>query len=177
MNLLCQPCKNNVTVADRAVNIANGGDERCCARYTLSQEPDFLEQEEWLTETVKSAGHRIIFFPKFHCELNFIEAVWGWMKSFHRRHCTYNYQKLKGGLPDTILKKLPLSSVRKFSRSCFRFMSGYRLGLVGPLLDYTMRRYSGHRRIPDGIAAQIEEDFLRRQALRLKKHVDDATVV
>ena len=70
-------------------------DERCCGRHTLSQEPNFLEQEEWLTEVVKDCGHQIIFFPQLHCELNFIEMVWGWMKSYHRRHCTYNYNHLK----------------------------------------------------------------------------------
>ena len=177
MNLLCQPCKSNITDADRATNIANGSDERCCARYTLSQEPDFLEQEEWLTEKVKQAGHRIIFFPKFHCELNFIEAVWGWMKSYHRRNCTYNYGKLKAGLPKTMLQELPLSSVRKYSRSCFRFMSGYRLGLEGPLLDYAMKRYTGHRRIPEGIQAAIEADFVRRQAQRTGLRVDEAVVI
>lgn len=28
------------------------------------------------------------------------------------------------------------------------FMPGYRQGLHGPLLDYTMKKYEGHRTIP-----------------------------
>jgi len=40
-------------------------------------EPDFLEQKEWLTEEIEMLGHKIIFYPKYHCELNFIENIWG----------------------------------------------------------------------------------------------------
>jgi hypothetical protein len=53
-----------------------------------------------LTEVVKGRGHKIIFFPKFHCKSNFIEMVWGWMKSYHRRNYTYNYLHLKNNLPN-----------------------------------------------------------------------------
>jgi hypothetical protein len=32
-------------------------------------------------------------------------------------------------------------------------MNAYRLGLIGPLLDYAVKKYSGHRRIPAGVTA------------------------
>jgi hypothetical protein len=38
-------------------------------------------------------------------------------------------------------------------------MSGYRQGLDGPLLDYTMRKYSGYRRIPDVIFVEVQAAF------------------
>ena len=122
-------------------------------------EINVIIQEEWLTEVVKGCGHQIIFFPKFHCELNFIEMVWGWMKSYHRRHCTYNYNSLKSGLPSTMLSEMPIAFVRRAARHCYRFMSGYRQGLDGPLLDYTMKKYSGHRRIPDDIMVEVQAAF------------------
>ncbi len=59
-----------------------------------SNEPDFLEQKEWLTTVVEAVGFTIMFFPKYHCEFNFIEMIWGWCKSHHRRTCTYNYNDL-----------------------------------------------------------------------------------
>ena len=159
-NLLCAYCKTNTTEAERAEALAMGFiDERCCARHTLSKEPDFLEQEEWLTEVVKGRGHKIIFFPKFHCELNFIEMVWGWMKSYHRRNCTYNYLHLKNNLPNTMLVEMPIKFIRKAARHCYRFMSGYRQGLDGPLLDYTMKTYSGHRRIPDIVLIEVQAAY------------------
>jgi len=32
--------------------------------------------------------------------------------------------------------KLPLAVLKKFERTCFRFMHGYKLGMKGPLLDF-----------------------------------------
>jgi hypothetical protein len=34
----------------------NTHDPRCCAVYVLSQQPDFLEQKEWLTECIEKHG-------------------------------------------------------------------------------------------------------------------------
>ena len=39
----------------------------------LSQQSDFLAQKERLKKIIIAAGHQVIFYPKFHCELNFIE--------------------------------------------------------------------------------------------------------
>ena len=38
-------------------------------------------------------------------------------------------------------------------------MSGYREGLQGPLLDFSMKRYSSHRSIPAGIIDELQSDF------------------
>jgi hypothetical protein len=138
----------------------------------LSQEEDFLEQDEWLAEVVKRAGFNIIFYPKYHCELNFIEMVWGWTKSHHRRTCTYNYKDLKRDLPTTLLQTLPLACFRRYFRYCLRFMSGYREGLEGPLLDYTMKKYRSHRAIPTGLKTFLEADYkeyLDKKRIKSKK--------
>lgn len=42
-----------------------------------------------------AAGHAIDFFPKFHCELNYIEMIWAYAKKFLRRRCTYNFNNLR----------------------------------------------------------------------------------
>ena len=107
----------------------------CCGSYVLSQEPDFMEQKEWLTEVVNAAGFNIIFFPKYHCELNFIEMIQGWVKGHYRRTCTYNYADLKKRLPEAFLDVIPLAFIRRAARYCFRFMDGYRKVLDDPLLD------------------------------------------
>jgi len=92
----------------------------CCMQYTLSMEPDFLEQDPWLIEETKKLGFVCKFFPKYHCELNFIEQIWGWLKSYHRRNCTYKYADLKRELPITMIQRLPISFVRRASRKCDR---------------------------------------------------------
>jgi hypothetical protein len=65
--LQCKNCKGKISHADRSEDMRS---HLCCASYVLSQEEDFLEQEEWLAEVVKKAGFNILFYPKYHCELN-----------------------------------------------------------------------------------------------------------
>ena len=71
--LRCQLCKENVP---RDSELRK--DTRCCARYVLSQQPDFLEQKPWLEEVCSKHGHSVIFYPKYHCELNYIELLYGY---------------------------------------------------------------------------------------------------
>jgi len=59
--------------------------------------------------------------PKYHCELNFIEIVWGWLKAFHIWNCSYNFLALSEGLPNTIENVIPMSFIRRAARSCRRF--------------------------------------------------------
>ena len=81
--------------------------------HVLSNEPDFKSQKSWLSETAeKYPGCRLIFYPKFHSELNFIEMVWAWAKAHHRSTCTYKYNDLKTGLPVTFDELMPISFVR-----------------------------------------------------------------
>ena len=49
----------------------------CCMQYMLSQEQDFRNEKPLLQIVIEKAGHKCIFLPKFHCELNPIEMVWG----------------------------------------------------------------------------------------------------
>jgi hypothetical protein len=115
-------------------------DEKCCSTHVLSNQPDFKAQKQCLTEVVENSNCKIIFFPKYHCELNFIEMVWGWLKSYHRRSTTYNFNHLVVNLPLSPETKLPLAFVRRAAQHCFRFMQGYRHGLSGSILEYAVRK-------------------------------------
>lgn len=106
MNVNCKACQNNIEHAVRPEVYAGTYSpehwiytSQCCARYCLSQEPDFMAQKEWLTETINTRGHSIIFFPKYHCELNYIENVWAFLKAYLRKHCTYNFKDFKNKIP------------------------------------------------------------------------------
>jgi hypothetical protein len=64
--------------------------------YCLSNQPDFKSQRPWLKEVVEDdIGATIIYYPKFHCELNYIEMVWAYIKAYLRRNCTYTFKDLK----------------------------------------------------------------------------------
>ena len=45
----------------------------CCARAVMRKQPNFQAQRSRLQEEVKATGNLVIFYPKFHCKLNFIE--------------------------------------------------------------------------------------------------------
>ena len=69
--------------ADRALEAARvkaGGEVdvpriNCCLKCVLSRETECLVQKEWLTTVVTAAGFTIRFFPKYHCEFNFIGMI------------------------------------------------------------------------------------------------------
>jgi len=56
-----------------------GRADYCCRRLLFSQ-PDFVGHKSQLQELIKSRGHLCNFYPKYHCELNFIEQYWGTAK-------------------------------------------------------------------------------------------------
>jgi len=60
------------------------GKTDCCCRWLLFNQPDFVNQKSQLEELITSHGHICDFYPKYHCELNFIEQYWGAVK-FHYR--------------------------------------------------------------------------------------------
>ena len=99
-----------------------------------------------------------MYFPKFHCELNYIEMVWAYVKAKLRRLCIFSIHALRESLP-VELDTIPEAFFRRAARHCFRFMSGYRQGLVGSLLDYTQRKYKGHRTIPAFVISDLEKEY------------------
>ena len=52
----------------------------CCCRRLLFLQPDFLDQKPLLQEFIERRHHLCDFYPKYHCELNFIEQYWGAVK-------------------------------------------------------------------------------------------------
>ena len=55
-------------------------------RWVMAHKTDFKAQENLLTDLVLSRGHKVLFLPKFHCELNIAELYWSMLKSCVRRH-------------------------------------------------------------------------------------------
>src|SRR6266498_4261515 len=96
----------------------------------MSQQPDFLAQKGRLKEVIVAAGHQVIFYPKFHCELNFIENFWGAAKKYSRSHYDYSWTGLQKTVP-LALSSVSLTTIRRYARKAFRYMDAYRKGLTG----------------------------------------------
>jgi hypothetical protein len=61
----------------------------CCCCWLLFMQPDFVAQKSQLQELIELCGHLCDFYPKYHCELNFIEQYWGVAKlQFWAASCT-----------------------------------------------------------------------------------------
>ncbi|CAG8802744.1 12433_t:CDS:1 [Cetraspora pellucida] len=126
----------------------------CCAIRILSLEPDFANQKSLLEEIVKEAGHKIIFYPKFHCELNYIESYWGAVKVNTCANYDYSFKSLKN-IVLMALDSVPLIQIRKYSRRSLRYISAYRLGLSVKQAAFAVKKYKSHRRIPNNILEDL----------------------
>jgi hypothetical protein len=96
----------------------------CCARRILEHQPDFKSQRSLVQEIIEDAGHLCLILPKFHCELNAIEFVWGSAKRWLRENCDYTFKTLQQNTPKAIAS-VPLSRIRKFQNRVFRWIEAY----------------------------------------------------
>lgn len=62
LNMQCAFCRSKSTDDEREES-RGWLDPICCGSYVISQEPDFMAQNEWLSEVVTEARFQIIFFP------------------------------------------------------------------------------------------------------------------
>ncbi|CAB4417188.1 unnamed protein product [Rhizophagus irregularis] len=147
LNADCQLCKDKVDDITRI---------DCCARRIISLQPDFLAQKSALEEAILEAGHLCIFYPKFHCELNFIERYWGAAKRYARENCDYSWSSLQRVVP-VALESVDTIMIRKFARKAWRYMDLYRNGITGKLAEYAAKKYKSHRCIPDYVLVELNK--------------------
>ena len=74
----------------------------CYARQVLGAKRDFQDQKGRYQEEVERLGHRVLFYPRFHCELNFIELYWCRAKWFARENCGHSFEALKATVPEAL---------------------------------------------------------------------------
>ncbi|CAM9903336.1 unnamed protein product, partial [Heterosigma akashiwo] len=97
----------------------NGGKER----------PEFRNQKSKFHEVLEPRGHVCLFSPKYHCELQAVERIWGKSKYYVRKYCKYTWASLKENIPVSLSEtaKSPLTRYR-FYRKTRDYMRAYREG-------------------------------------------------
>lgn len=113
----------------------------------LGNHHDFKHEKTALEHVIKSKGHYCVYIPKFHCELNPIERVWGKAKQYTRSHCDYSF----AGLEKTIhpaLNSVSIETIRKYFRKSREYMKAYREGITdGVKVVEALKTYKSHRRV------------------------------
>jgi len=123
----------------------------------MSLQPDFREQRSILEKAIIEAGHIFERYPKFHCECNFIERYWGFVKWKTRRICSYNYADLLKQVPEALIM-VPVMTICKFARKSWRYMDAYSKGLEGRTAEWAVNKFKSHRHLPEMIEKLMEEE-------------------
>ena len=82
-------------------------------RVVLSYHDDFHNEKTIVEHYLEGRGHIVFFVPKFHCELNPIERVWGQAKIYTRTHTNFTLVRLRQ-IVSPALDSVPLDLIRKF---------------------------------------------------------------
>jgi hypothetical protein len=120
----------------------------CCLKKILYMEPDFQAQKSMLEEHCEKRGFEVIFFPKYHPELNFIEQCWGYAKRVYRMFPPSSKEEDLTRNMLEALDAVPLVSMRRFATRSSRFADAYFRGLDGADAAWANKKYRGHRTLP-----------------------------
>ena len=110
-------------------------------RETECHDEDFRDENTVVERFFLDRGDKVHFIPKFHCEMNPIERVWGQAK---RYTCTYTNFTLPGlrAIIEPALYSVTLDHMRKYFRKAREYERVYVEGHKAAL-----RTYKSHHRI------------------------------
>lgn len=79
----------------------------------LFEEPDFKTVPSLLETACRACGIDVLFLPKFHCELNFIEQCWGHSKRTYRLNPPSSKEEDLRNNVLNALESVPLVAMRR----------------------------------------------------------------
>ena len=105
-------------------------------------------------------GHECLFYPKLHCELNYIEFFWGAVKRYTRENCNYSFAELE---PTVLagLESVSLRTIQRFANRSRRWIDSYITGLNDKQKEFVERQEKSHRcGMGEGLVDSIAESSL-----------------
>jgi transposase len=127
----------------KSFKCADSHSTTCCMRCMLFNQPDFAAVKSCLEDTCTEHKYTVLFLPKFHCELNPIEMVWGYAKRIHQLNPESSWKNALEQNTLSVLDEAPLESMRRFVLRMHRFPDAYRHGLDGSQAAWAARKYKG----------------------------------
>ena len=116
-------------------------------RTILSNHEDFATEKTQVEHYVNGRGLQCYFLPKFHCELNRIEQVWGQSKAYCRAHTNFILVKLREIL-NPALDSVTVDLIRKHFRKAREYERAYLEGKkAGKEVVVAVKLYNSHRRV------------------------------
>ncbi|KAG2340211.1 hypothetical protein BDR05DRAFT_977477 [Suillus weaverae] len=117
----------------------------CCCHQLMYIQPDFV-----------NVDFDVIFLPKFHCKLNFIEQCWGFMKWLYQmKDRSSSEEVLKCNVIES-LDAIPMESMRCFTMRSARFIDAYQKGLNGTQAAWAIKKYCGHHVLLQTILDELD---------------------
>ncbi|RPB07513.1 hypothetical protein P167DRAFT_495670, partial [Morchella conica CCBAS932] len=89
--------------------------------------------------------HRVLFYPRFHCELNWIDYFWARVKLYTRHNCDYDIKSLRENVPLALIWASDL--ITKCWGKSLRIMDTYRAGVIYGTEEFRVKAYKSHRRV------------------------------
>ncbi|KIK74438.1 hypothetical protein PAXRUDRAFT_169345 [Paxillus rubicundulus Ve08.2h10] len=133
------------------------GKTACCCHCFMFNQPDFVCVESVLETVCCEKGAQVLFLPKFHCELNFIEQCWGHAKCIYRQ---FSASAKEADLEQNVCKALDsvtLELMHKYATRSRRFIDAYQKGLDGKQPAWAARKYHEHQVLPETILREFDE--------------------
>ena len=116
-------------------------------RVVLSNHEDFRTEKTIVEHYLVNRRHLVHFMPKFHCELNPIERVWGQAKVYTRTHTNITLVRLRQ-IVGPALDSVQADLIRKYFRRVDEYERAYLEGKkAGKELEQAVKVYKSHRRI------------------------------
>lgn len=116
-------------------------------RKILANHDDFRTEKTILETFLSEKGHTCLFLPKFHCEFNPIQRVWGEAKCYSRKHTKSTLPRLRNILP-AAFDSVSVTTIRKYFRKSRDYERAYDEGYqAGTGVEKAVKLYKSHRRV------------------------------
>ena len=117
----------------------------------LANHDDFKNEKNALDTFLEKKGHTALFLPKFHCEFNGIERVWGHSKRTVRAQCDYTLPSLRTNIPKA-LDSVSVETIQKYIQRSrhymFAFLGGSKPGTdMEKMVKKLGKEFKSHRRV------------------------------